>query len=103
MILKQISIIVLSVLAGIFSAYMLNFMLDVFLIPDPCYYHDHDTNIIFDVFYDLPSSEGYHPYPTTFNNIFTLVIGAVSGSIFSIYKLKKDSSARSTQTPQRAE
>ena len=86
---KQKVIIILSSLAGAALALVLNFfILDKILIPDPCYYHSHDTNKVFDVFYELRSSEGFHPFPTTFNFIFTGVIGALLGKIFSIYKLK---------------
>ena len=94
---KQIIIVLLSVFAGTVLAFVFNFfILDTILIPDPCYYHSHDTNKVFDIFYDLPSSEGYHPFPTKFNFIFTSTIGAIFGLTLSIYKLKKHGKTRTT-------
>jgi uncharacterized membrane protein YgaE (UPF0421/DUF939 family) len=84
------AIISLSILIGIVLAFVLNlYILENILIPDPCYYHSHNTNAVFDIFYDLPASEGYHPFPTIFNFIFTTVIGAMIGWAFSIYIKKK--------------
>ena len=65
------------------------FVLENILIPDPCYYHSRDTTMLFDLFYDLPSFAGYHPVPTIFNFIFTMVIGALTGWVISKYVLKK--------------
>lgn len=90
MALRQIACVVLSTLVGVVFATLFNFFfLDKILIPDPCYYHSHETSIVFDVFYDLPSSEGYHPFPTIINFILTFIIGAIMGLIFSLRKLKK--------------
>lgn len=87
---KQIAIIILSALAGTVLAFVFNFLvLDKILIPDPCYYHTHDTNRVFDIFYELTPAEGYHPFPTKFNFIFTAIFGAIFGLTFSIYKLRK--------------
>lgn len=51
------------------------------LIPDPCYYHINDGGIIFNLFYDLPSGNGGHPWPSNFNFIFTFIIGTTIGFI----------------------
>ncbi|MBO9703179.1 MAG: hypothetical protein J7604_23395 [Sporocytophaga sp.] len=86
---KQIAIVCLSTMAGMVLAFVFNyFILDKILIPDPCYYHNHETNKIFDFFYNLPSSEGFHPFPSIFNFIFTMIIGAICGFILSVKKIK---------------
>ncbi len=87
---KRITIIILSILAGMGLIFMLNFFLiENIIIPDPCYYHSHDTNKVFDIFYELPAWNGDHPVPTIFNFIFTLTIGILLGLTLSIYTLKK--------------
>jgi hypothetical protein len=97
--LKQIAIIILSTLAGTVLAFVFNYLiLDKILIPDPCYYHTHDTNKVFDIFYELSSAEGYHPFPTKFNFIFTATLGAIFGLTFSIYKLKKYKERKTTKS-----
>ncbi len=95
---KQIAIIILSTFAGTVLAFVFNFfILDKILIPDPCYYHSHDTNKVFDIFYELTSGDGYHPFPTKFNFIFTATIGAIFGLTFSIYKLRKRDGRKTTK------
>lgn len=95
---KQIVIVILSALAGAVLAFVFNFLiLDKILIPDPCYYHTHDTNKVFDIFYELTSGDGYHPFPTKFNFIFTASIGAIFGLTFSTYKLKKRDRRKTTK------
>jgi ABC-type antimicrobial peptide transport system permease subunit len=96
--LKQIIIVIISVLAGIVLAFVFNFLiLEKILIPDPCYYHTHDANKVFDLFYELTSAEGYHPFPTKFNFIFTAIIGAVFGLMFSLYKIIKRNQRETTK------
>lgn len=95
---KQIALVILSALGGIVLAFVFNFLiLDKILIPDPCYYHTHDTNKVFDIFYELTSSDGYHPFPTKFNFIFTATIGAILGLTISISKLKKRDARKTTK------
>jgi hypothetical protein len=44
---KQIAIVILSALGGIVLVFVFNFLfLDKILIPDPCYYHTHDTKTL---------------------------------------------------------
>ena len=94
---KQIAIVILSALAGMFLAFLFNYLiLDKILIPDPCYYHSHDTNKLFDIFYELTASEGYHPFPTKFNFILTATFGAIFGLTLSIYKLRKHDERKTT-------
>ena len=95
MTIQRVAIIILSILTATVLAYVLNFfVLERILIPDPCYYHARETNKIFDIFYDLPAFAGGHPFPTTFNFIFTLTIGAILGLTFSIIILKKRANAK---------
>jgi len=87
--IKRIAPISLSTLVGIGLTYILNFfVLENIIIPDPCYYHSHDTNIVFDIFYEMPDWNGDHPFPTIFNFIFTLTIGALLGLTLAIYILR---------------
>jgi hypothetical protein len=77
---KRILFITGIIVVGSILACLLNFfVLQNILIPDPCYYHDHETNKVFDLFYTLSAGEGYHPFPTPFNFLFTLFVGGVSG------------------------
>lgn len=93
--IKQLAIITLSTIAGIFLAVIFNFIvLENILIPDPCYYHSHDTNMLFDLFYELTASEGYHPFPTRFNFILTICIGALAGFTLSKRLIRKRSLKR---------
>jgi hypothetical protein len=95
MTIKRIAIITLSTIAGLVLTFVFNFIiLDSILIPDPCYYHSHETNKVFDIFYEL--DEGNHPFPTIFNFIFTLTTGAILGFTFSILKLKKRDKNKTT-------
>lgn len=95
MTIKRVAIIILSTLAATVLAYVLNFfVLEGILIPDPCYYHERETSKIFDLFYDLPSFAGGHPFPTKFNVVFTLTIGAILGLTISKIILKKRENAK---------
>jgi len=75
--LLKISGFTLMMIVGVF---LFNYLfLERLIIPDPCYYHSHETTMLFDLFYELTASEGYHPTPTIFNLILTLIIGTVAG------------------------
>ena len=96
---KQIALVILSTIGGIVLAFVFNFLIQyTILIPDPCYYHTHDTDKVFDIFYELTSDNGYHPFPTMFNFIFTASIGAIIGRISSINKPKKRDAKKTTKT-----
>lgn len=87
---KRVVLIILSSLAGIIFAFVFNYgLFEKILIPDPCYYHTHETNKVFDLFYGLPASEGFHPFPTLLNFTITGALGAVLGAALTIYGLKK--------------
>jgi len=60
-------------------------ILERIIIPDACYYHSHDTNFIFDIFYNTSSASGGHPEPNLFNFLFTLM----TGFFIAKYILKK--------------
>jgi hypothetical protein len=95
---KNIVIVILSALGGTILAFVFNFLiLENILIPDPCYYHTHDTNKVFDIFYKVTAGEGFHPFPTKFNFIITATIGAICGLTFSINKLKKRDAGKTTK------
>jgi len=95
---KQITIVVLYSLSGTVLAFIFNFLvLDKILIPDPCYYHSHDTNFVFDLFYEITSNDGFHPFPTKFNFIFTAIVGASIGLTISLYKFRKIGNRKTTK------
>ena len=78
----------------IIGAMLFNYsFLEDIVIPDPCYYHNNNyiTSALFDLFYCFPSSEGGHPFPTLFNLIFTIIIGAAAGMIlwWLIHRVRK--------------
>lgn len=77
---------------GFITALILNFgFLQRILIPDPCYYHTNETTPIFDLFYNLPASEGYHPFPTAFNFFLTAAVGIALGLLLKtvIYERRR--------------
>ena len=84
----------LLALIGASIAFVLNyFVLENLLIPDPCYYHNRETNILFDIFYMTPSFNGRHPLPTIFNYIFTLLVGGILGWVLANYLTRKTKKA----------
>ncbi|MFM2225239.1 MAG: hypothetical protein RJA07_1441 [Bacteroidota bacterium] len=92
MTIKRTIIIFISTLAGCIVGFLFNvFVVYNIIIPDPCYYHNHDfkTSRLFNLFYEITGAEGYHPTPTMFNIIFALVVGALLGFTLSFYKTKK--------------
>ena len=81
---------ILLMMIGAVSTFALNFFfLEHLLIPDPCYYHNRDTSLLFDLFYDLASVEGGHPSPTGFNLLLTLAVGLLSGYQIANWRRKK--------------
>lgn len=77
-------------MTGIVIVFLFNYLLlEALIIPDPCYYHSHDTTKLFDLFYELTASEGFHPTPTMFNLVITLVIGAVTGLVIGLLLMNK--------------
>jgi ribose/xylose/arabinose/galactoside ABC-type transport system permease subunit len=88
--IKQISYMVMSTIAGAILALLLNvFVLEKIVIPDPCYYHSHDTSKSFDLFYEFKAIDGGHPSPTWLNLIVTILIGALTGLILGARFSKK--------------
>jgi hypothetical protein len=72
--------ILFSILLGVLFACLINYyVVQRLIIPDPCYYHIEPTTKLFDLFYSLESADGGHPFPTIFNFLFTIVIGALGG------------------------
>lgn len=77
--ITKIFLFIISSFFGIILAYIINFGLELIIFPDICYYHSHPTNIFIDLFYDFPSWNGSHPYPSTFNMIITILFGIYIG------------------------
>ena len=85
---KIISITCCS-LFGVITMAFLNFcILDSIIIPDPCAYHSKETGSIFNLFYKMESGDGYHPSPSTFNFMLTVVAGIALG--LAMYKFCKN-------------
>lgn len=78
-------------LGTIILAFIINYVfIETIIIPDPCYYHTHDTDKIFDLFYNLNPQDGYHPSPTFFNYILTFIAGMIIPAIIFMKTRKKD-------------
>jgi hypothetical protein len=81
----------LTGLAGGILFLLLNYsLLEKLIIPDPCYYHNHQgkTNWLFNLFYSLKAVDGYHPSPTRLNFYLTFVCG-FSAALFLYLALEK--------------
>ena len=75
--------------AGILVTFFVNFsILTSVIIGDERAYYDKDfkTSKFFDVFYTISSDTGYHPEPSYFNFILTILTGIFIGGLIS-YKL----------------
>ncbi|MDI9364461.1 MAG: hypothetical protein QM541_05890 [Flavobacterium sp.] len=76
-------------IAGILVAFFLNFsIINSAIIGNE---EDYDTTSvktskIFDLFYTISSDTGYHPEPSYFNFVFTVLTGVFVGGLIS-YKL----------------
>ena len=55
------------------------------LIPDVCYYHEHEMNTLMSFFYSAGGGDNGHPEPNLFNFIFSLFIGGLIG--LGIYRI----------------
>jgi hypothetical protein len=71
---------------------ILNILLNIIIIPDECYYHTHDTNFVFDLFFNTSSATNGHPEPTFFNLIFTIVLGLYIGRLGVRFFYKENNS-----------
>jgi hypothetical protein len=71
---------------------VLNFtIIDKMVMPDPCYYHTHEMNIVLGLFYCSSSASGGHPEINLFNVLFTLFVGGFIGyTFFSFLEKKRD-------------
>ncbi|MBP8994446.1 MAG: hypothetical protein KBG30_11650 [Bacteroidales bacterium] len=88
--MKRILTIIGFCVLGLVVTFVLNFfILERLIIPDPCYYHSHDTNKIFDLFYELTAGEGFHPTPTILNLVLTLTAGIIVGLVLGIRRTSK--------------
>ena len=89
--IKRIVYVAMSTIAGAILALLLNvFVLEKMIIPDPCYFHSHDTSKFFDLFYDFKPVDGGHPSPTGLNLLATILVGALAGLALSIRLSKKN-------------
>jgi len=82
---NKIILISLISIPGIIIIYVLAFLLESLIIPDECYYETHNSNWFIDLFYDFPSWNGCHPYPSNFQ----LILIFISGIYISYFFCKK--------------
>lgn len=71
---KKIFLIVFSI-PGIIIIYFLSYLIELILIPDECFFHQHETNWFIELLYDFPSWNGCHPYPSNFHFLLIIVFG----------------------------
>lgn len=64
-------------LPWLFGLFVVNVFVQSVLLGDECQYHSGDTSRLFDLFYDLPAENGYHPSPSVFNYATTMVLPAL--------------------------
>jgi len=73
-------------LGGLLIAFIINYkILDKIIVTDIC---ETDTSnlshgYIFNLFYEISSSTGYHPEPSYFNFGFTVFLGLLVGSVIA--------------------
>lgn len=81
--------LLLFILLGLSLGYVLGLVMYFIIIPDPCSYHNKVTSEFFNLFFEMTSTNGYHPEPTfLYFNFFTL-IGIGLGLVFYFKKNKK--------------
>lgn len=94
--MKRILKIIGFCILGLVVTFVLNFfILERLIISDPCYYHSHETNKIFDLYCELTAVEGFHPTPTILNLVLTLTTGIVVGLVLGIRRTTNDNKAKS--------
>lgn len=81
--------IIITIAGAVFAFAANYFFIEQLIIPDPCKYHSSDTTEIFDLFYDLPSVNGGHPFPTIFNLMFTITLGGLIGFYLTKWRQEK--------------
>jgi hypothetical protein len=64
-------------------------IIDEMVMPDPCYYHNHEMGILLGLFYSSSSASGGHPEINLFNVLFTLSTGGFMGFLVYSFLGKK--------------
>ncbi|MFI0429806.1 hypothetical protein [Mariniflexile sp. HMF6888] len=67
---------------------IINYYLYDLIIPDPCYYHNHQANFWINLFYNTGSITNGHPEPNIFNFLFTIIMGLLIGNMIYNYSKK---------------
>lgn len=82
---SKIIILILAAILGSIGMILVSLLIVwPILIPDDCYYHTHDKNLLIFLLYNFPSSEGGHSVPSVFN----FLIFGLSGAFLAV-KLTK--------------
>lgn len=87
--IKNILLISTAILGGIGMILVSLLIVWPILIPDDCYYHTHDKNLLIFLLYNFPSSEGGHSVPSLFNFLFFGLFGAYFAVKLTKYILSK--------------
>lgn len=83
--IKWLTIFLFSIVA-----LFLNFaIIDHLIMPDPCYYHTNQMNLVLSFFYTAAAVSGGHPEINLFNIVFTIIFGGLIGKFFCNFWLIK--------------
>ena len=89
-------VIVLFILVGIIISFLINsLIIDNILIPDICKYHFEEPNWLISLLFTFDSSDGGHPFPSTFHLIMNLILGLLIG-LFIYRKSIRNKTKKST-------
>lgn len=83
-ILKRMLLFLFAMLLGIIFSFIINLLIiDKLVIGDPCRFHNKDieTGKVFDFFYVMNSSTGFHPEPSINYFMLLLIAGIVIGIV----------------------
>lgn len=84
--MKKILVFLISLLIPTLTLFVVNYIIITpLIIGDKCDLDQSELTKFDELFFEITSNTGYHPEPTTFNFIFTAIIGCIIGSI--VYKI----------------
>ena len=61
---------------------IVNLIIYPILIPDYCYFHNHETSTTVELFFDFPAYEGFHPVPSKVGYLLVGTLGLILGLLF---------------------
>jgi len=96
---RKIVLTLLIVVVSFITFQLLNHLIiEKIIIGDPCEYdtEGNETGKLFNLFYTISSSTGYHPEPSLFNFYFTTILGILTGLVFAYRQLWRPTENKST-------